>query len=381
MSVILHAQALTAGYHRTAVIQDAALQLSSGEILTLIGPNGAGKSTLLRSLIRQLPPMSGVIMLHGKALQTVSPNRLARQMAVVMTDRIRPELMTCGEVVRTGRYPYTGHLGILSCEDEAFVREAMELVEITPLRDTPFQSVSDGQRQRVMLARAICQQPEILVLDEPTSYLDIRHKLELCSVLRRIARKRGVAILMTLHELELALKCSDRIVCVRQGRIEKSGTPEEIIQDDYISRSFRLDRGSFDPVSGTLELEPPCGTPELFVIGGGGTAIPLYRTLQRREIPFYTGVLHENDIELPVARALAGEVFVTPAFEAISEESLQRASEAVQRCRRVICCVSAFGTMNEGNNRLLHLAQRQGSLTTLEELLRSKQQGGSSNAL
>lgn len=144
-------------------------------------------------------------------------------------------MMTCKEVVATGRYPYTGKFGVLSKEDWKIVDEAVRLVHIEDLAERDFTKTSDGQKQRVMLARALCQQPDILVLDEPTSFLDIRYKLEFLSIIQEMARNDRLTVILSLHELDLAERISDKVLCVRGDRIDRFGTPEEIFCGDYIS--------------------------------------------------------------------------------------------------------------------------------------------------
>ena len=168
---------MTVGYRGVPLIRDIEIHVRKGEILSLIGPNGAGKSTILKSIIRQLALIGGTVYLDGRAMRSLSEQTVAQSMSVLMTERVQPELMTCGDVVSTGRYPYTGLMGVLSAADRRKVREAMALVHAEELYDRDFSQISDGQRQRVLLARAICQEPEVIVLDEPTSFLDIRYKL------------------------------------------------------------------------------------------------------------------------------------------------------------------------------------------------------------
>ena len=195
---------LAVGYNGKALIHDICIGIEKGEIVTLIGPNGAGKSTILKSITRQLKLISGNVTIAEENLTKLSFRDLSTKMAVVLTDRMKPELMTCHDIVATGRYPYTGKLGILSREDEQKVDEAMEAVHAQELGERDFNAISDGQRQRVLLARAICQEPEIIVLDEPTSFLDVRYKLELLSILRNMAKKKGITVIMSLHEIKLS---------------------------------------------------------------------------------------------------------------------------------------------------------------------------------
>ena len=231
---------LSVGYGTTPLIEDICLHLKPGQIMTLIGPNGSGKSTILKTVIGQLAPVCGTVFLDGRAMAELSPLEAAQKLAVLMTGRIRPELMTCWDVAAMGRCPYTGRLGILSAWDREKVREALSLVRGEELAPLPFSEISDGQRQRVMLARALCQEPSVLVLDEPTTFLDIRYKLELLSVLKDMAQKRKLAVLLSLHELELAGKISDCVVCVHNGKIERIGPPEEIFTADYIKKLFDI---------------------------------------------------------------------------------------------------------------------------------------------
>ena len=197
---------ISVGYDGKPLIEEVEIALRKGEILTLLGPNGAGKSTILKSIARQLSLIAGTVRLDGEDMRTLTGAELSKKMAVVMTKRLRAELMTCEDVVATGRYPYTGRFGVLRAEDHAAVQNAMELVQVAEIGDSLFDRISDGQRQRVMLARAICQEPEILILDEPTSYLDVRHKLEFLSILQKLCRERQLTVILSLHELELAEK-------------------------------------------------------------------------------------------------------------------------------------------------------------------------------
>lgn len=223
----IYTDSFTVGYQGVPLIKDIALSLEKGEILTLIGPNGAGKTTILKSLIRQLQPVKGTVYLDQESVHTMKGDVLSKKMAVVLTERIRPEMMSCRDIVATGRYPYTGRFGILSEEDNRVVEEAMELVHISELADRDFLKTSDGQKQRVMLARAICQEPELIVLDEPTSFLDIRYKLEFLTIIQDMCRTKNVSVIMSLHELDLAGRISDKIACVRGDKIDRFGTPED----------------------------------------------------------------------------------------------------------------------------------------------------------
>ncbi len=362
MDDYISTEKMAVGYGGKALIENISLHVRRGEIMTLIGPNGSGKSTILKSIIKQLGLIRGAVFLDGRDMARMTEAEIATRLSVLMTERIRPELMTCEDVVSTGRYPYTGRLGILSAEDRRIVRESLALVHARELADQDFSKISDGQRQRILLARALCQEPEVMVLDEPTSFLDIRHKLELLSILKDMVAKRRLAVIMSLHELDLAQKISDYVVCVHHGTIERCGPPEEIFTSDYIMSLYGVSSGSYNAAFGCLELERVPGEPEVFVIGGGGSGIDVYRRLQRQGIPFAAGVLHENDVDYPVAKALAAKVVSEKSFEPISDDTLRQAEQCMERCGKVICCLRSFGPVNEKNRRLLEHAKALGKL-------------------
>ena len=365
---LLRAENMTVGYGGVPLIRDIALSVSGGEILTLIGPNGSGKSTILKSLIRELALLGGTVYLDGRDSRRLSANETARTLAVMMTGRLTPERMTCWDVAAAGRYPYTGRLGLLSDEDRVKVNEALALVGSDELADRDFSCISDGQRQRVLLARAICQEPEVIVLDEPTSFLDIRYKLELLTVLKQLVREKQVAVILSLHEIDLAQKLSDRLICVHNGRIERCGTPEQVFTGDYIRTLYDLERGTYNEQFGSLELERVTGEPRVFVIGGGGSGTALYRRLQRRGIPFAAGVLPENDVELPTVRALAVETVTERAYQPIGEDAYARAQALVRQCGNAVCCLDLFGPVNEKNRVLRDWAQQEGLLRSKSKL-------------
>ena len=252
MEYFFQMEQLAAGYNGKPVIENVGASIQKGQILTLIGPNGSGKSTVLKSITKQLKTIGGVVRIGGRPIETVSPREMSRQAAVVLTERPKPELMTCGDVVAVGRYPYTGTLGILSETDREKIGEALRMVNALELKDRNFSEVSDGQLQRVMLARAICQEPEIIVLDEPTSYLDIRYAVEILDILRHMAAERGVTVVMSLHELNYAKRVSDLVMCVKDGFVLRLDAPEAIFTEELISHLYDLPSGAYGQLFGGL---------------------------------------------------------------------------------------------------------------------------------
>ena len=354
---------LSVGYNKNILIHDICLDIKKGEIVTLIGPNGAGKSTILKSITRQLEIIGGKVMFDSEEIRSISYKDLSTRMAVVLTDRLKTELLTCHDIVATGRYPYTGRLGILSHEDEDKVDKALAAVNAQELGSKDFNAISDGQKQRVLLARAICQEPEIIILDEPTSFLDIRYKLELLSILGRMAKENGITIIMTLHEIDLAQKISDKIVCVSGDHVTRYGTPQEIFKEDVIRELYDIDNGFFDPMFGSIELMKPSGEePEVFIISSGGHGIPVYREMQKENIAFAAGVLYENDMDYRLARLLACEVVTEKPFEPIGDEAFERAMALVESCSRVINAGVTVGTQNSRMQQILDHAKELGKL-------------------
>ena len=361
---------LTVGYNGNPLISDITLSLEPGEILSLIGPNGAGKSTILKTITRHLALIAGTVYIDSKNMHEMNGRDIATKMAVVLTDRVRPELMTCYELAATGRYPYTGNFGRLTPEDKAIVTKSLETVHALEIADRDVSEISDGQRQRIMLARAICQDPEIIVLDEPTSFLDIKHKIELLEILRSMAKERNITVVMSLHDIDLAEKISDKIVCVKGDHIAAYGTPDEIITDETISKLYEIERGSFNALFGSVELDAPKGEARCFVIGGAGCGVPFYRALQKKGVPFAAGILFANDIDTAVARALTDNLVCAEAFAPIGEDLINVAKAAIDSVDFVIDSGCPVGEFNKANAGLLEYARSQGKtiLSSLEEL-------------
>ena len=357
MEYYFKTEKLSVGYHGIPLIEEIEFGIHKGEILTLIGPNGAGKSTILKSIARQLEPLGGAVYMEKRDLAGFSRQQLSQSMSVVLTDKIRTELMTCEDVIETGRYPYTGRFGVLSREDHRAVEEAMELVHVTELRDQDFSKISDGQRQRVMLAKGLCQEPDILLLDEPTSYLDVKYKLEFLSILQELRKQKNITVIMSLHELDLAERVSDKILCINGKYVERFGTPEEIFKEGYISKLFCITSGTFDETTTGMELKAAEGSPKVFVIAGGGTGRRAFRCLQRAGVPFAAGILYENDLDYPVAKALAGSVIGTAAFEPVSDALLDEAKKSIRSCEKVICTKEHFAALEKYNEQLLEYAK------------------------
>lgn len=241
---------LAMGYDKTPLAQEIGLKLAPGQILTLIGPNGAGKSTLLKTLAGQLAPLGGAVLLDGQDLARYTGTARAQKMALMLPHTRPTELTTCFEFAAAGRIPYTGRLGILSPADRQIVAGALERVGAGALADRDFNCISDGQRQRILLARALCQQPQLILLDEPTSFLDVKGKIELLSILQKLAHEEGLGVIVSLHELDMAQKISDAVVCVAPRAVSGVMTPDAAFAPENIRQLYDLTEEQYTAVFG-----------------------------------------------------------------------------------------------------------------------------------
>ncbi len=249
---LLQTQQLSFGYPPHKMIaENIAVGLKSGELVCLIGPNGVGKSTLLRTLAGMQKPLGGRVLLMGEDVHQLSAKALARRLSVVLTERVDTGLLSGYALVALGRHPYTGWLGRLSPQDEAVVRWAIEAVGATSLAEYAVAELSDGERQKFMIARALAQEPSLMLLDEPTAYLDLPRRVEILQLLRVIARNTGRAILLSTHDLELALRLSDAIWLLGVDGCFYHGLPEELVLSGAFTRVFQ---GIFDVQTGSFQI-------------------------------------------------------------------------------------------------------------------------------
>ena len=249
-------QSLSVGYDDKALIGNINMLVKPGQIVCLIGPNGAGKSTILKTVATVLSPVSGVVSINGTELKSMSASDRAGLMSVMLTARPDTGYMTCFDVVSAGRYQFTGILGRLTDEDVNAVEKALENTGALDFKDRRFMTLSDGQKQRVLLARALVQEPEYMLLDEPTGFLDIGHKLEFTDALKTMVKERGIGVLMSMHELSLAKAVADIVVTVTDdNRIDMTGTPDEVIRPDYIEKLFGMKSGDYARLYGDVHID------------------------------------------------------------------------------------------------------------------------------
>ena len=349
---IITLENLTKDYGEGRGIFDINLEIKQGECCGYVGTNGSGKTTTIRSIMGFLQPDDGRAYVKGMdAWQNAV--EIKKHVSYVPGEIAFPSFKTGLDFLKT----QAEYLGI---KDLSYIHQLIDMFKLDPTAD--LSRMSKGMKQKTALVAAFMGNHEILILDEPTSYLDIRHKLELLNTLKKLVREKNIAVLMSLHELDLAERVSDKIVCIDGGKVGRVGTQEEIFSGGYISKLYGISGESFCESSGCAELERPYGKPDVFVISGGGNASGVFRRLQRQGVPFVTGIIPENDIDYPVAKALAVKVLSCPAFSRATESALQRGKALVSECGHVICCPGSCGELNPENSVLLKYAQELGKI-------------------
>ncbi len=330
---LLEVRDLTVGYRHgrrstNVVAEGLSMHVERGDFVCLVGPNGAGKSTLLRTIAGMQAPLAGAVLLEGRPVHTMRPAELARRVSVVLTDRVACGAMSVYAMVALGRHPYTGWTGALSSADEEAVRWALEAVDAAALAARPMVELSDGEAQKALIARALAQQPELMVLDEPTAFLDLPRRVELMALLRRLARETGRSFLLSTHDLDLALRSADRIWLLRAGGGLRSGAPEDLVLNGAFARTFEREGVAFDQATGSFSLRS-ARLGAASVPSGGPAADWAARALEREG---YEVARDARDAEVRVEVTDAGEWLVSTA----EGESTHRSIEALVRALREV---------------------------------------------
>lgn len=247
----LRARALSAGHGRRLVIPDLDLGIDAGTVTVLVGPNGSGKSTLLMTLARVLRTRGGEVLLDDRPMGETSTLQIARRLAVLPQTQAVPAGLTVRDLVEQGRYPQVGPWAMLRRRDDAAQHRALDDTGLTGLADRRLDTLSGGERQRAWIAMTLAQETGLLLLDEPTTYLDVRHQVDLMRLVTRLRDERGMTIVIVLHDLNQAARYGDRIVALRDGRVYADGTPDEVVTSEVLRAVFDLDAAVIeDPVSG-----------------------------------------------------------------------------------------------------------------------------------
>ena len=248
---------LTLGYGNRNVIEKLDLTIPPGRVTAIVGANACGKSTLLRSMSRLLAPRTGRVVLDGKEVHRTPAKQLARTLGLLPQSPIAPEGITVADLVGRGRHPHQGMFARWSREDDSAVAEALDATETAALADRPVDELSGGQRQRVWIAMALAQHTDLLLLDEPTTFLDVSHQIEVLDLLTDLNQQRGTTIVMVLHDLNMAARYSDHLIALADGTLHAAGEPAEVLTEDTVRAVFGLESQVItDPTSGKPLMLP-----------------------------------------------------------------------------------------------------------------------------
>ena len=255
--VRLAADGVRLAYGDHVVVDDLDLELTDGSFTAIVGPNGCGKSTLLRALGRLLRPTSGTVLLDGRAITSTSTREVAKVLGLLPQTPLAPEGLTVADLVARGRHPHQSWLRQWSADDEAVVTEALTWTDMADLADAPVDALSGGQRQRAWISMALAQGTDLLLLDEPTTYLDLAHQVDVLELVGRLHAERGRTVVVVLHDLNLAARYAQRLVAMKDGVLVAAGTPEEVLTEQLLADVFELEaRVVPDPVTGTPMVVP-----------------------------------------------------------------------------------------------------------------------------
>lgn len=354
---------VSAGYGDVNVLREVSLELADSEFAAVIGPNGSGKTTLLRAMSRIPMTTSGDILLDGKDIASIPAREFATRVAVVPQDTLVAFDFSVLEIVLMGRSPRLGRFAIEGARDTQIALDALTRTGTEHLKNRQINALSGGERQRVLVARALAQEPEVMLLDEPTSHLDISFQFEIMDLVKSLNRECGMTILAVMHDLNLASQYCDRLVMIGQGRVQADGSPEEVITADNIRRVYgaevwvRRHPATSRPyvIAGVKPASSPSrrsdrpghavpGADErdmlsrttVHVIGGGGTAAPVLAKLTRRGYSLTCGVLNEGDADQEVAEALDIPYVSQQLFAQTTPESLEKHRELMRAADVVV---------------------------------------------
>jgi iron complex transport system ATP-binding protein len=358
---LLALEGVTAGYGAAPpALRDVSLRVGGGEVVGLVGPNGSGKTTVVRVASRTLRPSAGGVRVAGRDPYAIPGRELARLVAVVPQDVLPAFSFTSLEMVLMGRTPYASAWGGGSPEDWARARSAMAAASVQHLADRPVEELSGGERQRVILAQALAQDAPVLLLDEPTSHLDVRHVVEVLAIVRGLAETEGAAVLAVLHDLNVAAIGCDRLVVLDRGAIVAEGEPAAVLTDRLLREVYGIDadvvvdEGTGRPsvrLGAPRALGPALGR-RAHVVGGAGRGAPLFRRLAEAGFEVSVGILHASDTDQTAAERLNLVRVSVPPFSAIDPESARECRALMGAADLLVVCDAPFGPGNVENLRL-----------------------------
>lgn len=343
---------LSVGYGGKVIVDNINIDFLKGKMICILGANGAGKTTILKTISRIIPKLKGTVQLGGKPLHKIRAVDLAQEMAVVLTQKIDISNLTGMQVASMGRYPHTGFFCKLSEKDVATVEKYMELCSAADLKDRYFYEMSDGEKQKIMLVRGLAQDADIIMLDEPTNHLDIKHKLDVLYLLRKLCIQEGKTIICTLHEPDLAVKCCDGLVLVKDDRVLIGDTTENVLKSGALDTLYDFSDHQFNPDLGLIEF-PNMPDKDVYIIGSDEHTAMLIRNLNKFYLGFGIGVLHRNDVIYHIASAMSAPVVSVKAYTPVTEDDIEKAYNQAKDYRYIVISDCTICELNEKNKELV----------------------------
>ncbi|WP_028307747.1 ABC transporter ATP-binding protein [Desulfitibacter alkalitolerans] len=350
------------GYGKNIILKGINLEIKPGSFLSIIGPNGSGKSTLLKNISKSVLPQKGDIELDSINLLSMKPRQIAQRMAVVPQDTTIEFSFSVYETVLMGRTPFLGRFESEGPKDFALARWAMEITNIWHLKDRSVTEISGGERQRVVVARALAQEPRVILLDEPTAHLDIQHQVELLELLQSLNRTTGLTVVAVLHDLNLAAQFSEHVVLMKDGKIFAEGSPDQVLTPANIRKVYSMEVAITDnPLTGRFNVIPLGRTKSdskggkglhVHLICGGGTGIFILDRLVQLGYKVSCGILNIGDTDWSRAKMLGVEVVEEAPFAPIGEKSLSMNRALIQKANYIIITPIPFGKGNLANLQL-----------------------------
>ncbi|MBO8168265.1 MAG: ABC transporter ATP-binding protein [Thermoanaerobacteraceae bacterium] len=366
----LNIDKLSFSYGSQKILEDLTVQFQAGSFVSIIGPNGSGKTTLLKNISAALVPQKGKVLLQGQDVLRIKPKKLARQMAVVPQDTAVNFAFTVFETVLMGRMPYLKRFESESDRDVAVARWAMEVTHTWHLKDRSITEISGGERQRVIVARALAQEPQVILLDEPVAHLDPQHQMELLELLQTLKESKNLTVVTVLHDLNLAAQFSDYVVLLHKGKVFAAGRPEEVLTVKNIEQVYRVEvviipnelTGRFNiiPVAKSTPPQGKLRNCRIHLVCGGGSGAFIMDRLVRSGYQVSCGVLNIGDNDWRKARELGIEIAYEAPFSPISEKAYQKNERLLDRADVVVLLSLPFGAGNLSNLEQVYSALKQG---------------------
>ena len=375
MDYALEVEKLNFAYEEELTLKDISFDIKKGEFISIIGPNGSGKSTLLKNISNIYSPQSGSIKIYNNDIKKYGTRELAKNIALVPQDTIISYNFSVLDIVLMGRFPHLNRFEKEREEDFKIVYEALKKTNTFHLKDRNIDEISGGERQRVIIARALAQEPKIIFLDEPTSHLDVNHQMELLSLLKILNKEKKTTIILVIHDINLACRYSDKIILMNNGGIVSIGTPKEVVTRKNIEKTYGLniiveenpytDSIYIVPLSLNNYIDQNEKKSRIHVIAGGGTGGEILSKLEEKGYNISIGVINIGDSDWQLGRKLSLNIIDEKPFSEISDKAFKENMKAIEKCHVVILSSIPYGRGNLKNLEAAHNAIKMGKTVYL----------------